>query len=883
MFDKIRKSYKVICNSLLIFDSKFPFVTKMLRLYEFSCTKRRNPFFNGILILRGKGKMKKFKRSKYPQLKKHLPPVLIGILILFLAIFFFTSTTARSNFVVVSGIAWEDLNENGKQDNNEPVLKDIDVYLCDTNGNVMRNTSTGEEVKTKTDENGYYQFDANLGARDKYAIKFAYEGLEYKFVEIVKQNLSYDINSFLNKVNVVWNFPKTSEGRERIFQARLNQFNMNNKNEVVLQYDSNTLYKDNRSLNDGNIISVDMNEVGSLNLVNQKTIFFIYFDASTTPPAKEALLNKLKQIQNSIDDNEYKIILCFTGDFADEAFKNEVKETQSTRIKVVENEQEFERALVEYLAGRAKEEAENPFGKEDESKRSWLTNTYPSLAASERQAYRQNGGTKITALSFPLEADGKLVYISLGLKREPYTEENRNENDVPANDNGDKLVVGSVLWDDGSRVTNAPIKVELFQQIQTQEEYDQRVAQGAYGEINANSSEGYYGKILIGNPRESKVVNDDGTYAIAYPGMGRYMVRFTYGHNGATQGQDINGEKCMVPEGAVGVTRNQDSGQNNASENLERRNAINNFFESDEDGDGHRGVNNYKTRLSQRKLDMNELIQKTQMIATTDWFDIYWYIDTDEEEPDESEPPPKMYANLMLKRREQADFKVSNEVEALKLTLADGRIEKEMTKERNQSLLQLNPVYMQLDDEYLHGATLKIQYLITIKNTGELPITSMRIMDYLDHEYGNLHYSPDDTMITENKKNRDYGWNLLTDFHIDEGANDHNFENPMQKDRIYLQYLQTTTLNPGEEVTLRLVGSVVINKRDATYNYANAVEVVSYTNPKGRVHENSTQRNSVFTVGNIKPTEETSNMTEGDQAFAHEVLITNPTGVRDKK
>lgn len=823
--------------------------------------------------------MRKFKRSKYPKVKKRLPFVLIGLLILFLDIFFFVTVNARSNFVVVSGIAWEDLNENGVRDNNEPLLKDIDVYLCDTNGNVMQNTTTGEEIKTKTDDNGYYQFDANLGSRDKYAIKFAYNGLEYKFVEMVKQDLSYDINSFLNKVNIVWNFPKTSEGRERIYQARLNQFNINNKNEIVLQYDSNTLYKDNRSLNDGNMINVDMNEVGSLNLVNQKTIFLLYFDASTTPPAKDTLLAKLRLIQNSIDDNEYKIILCFAGDFPDETFKNEVKGTQSTRIKVVENEQEFERAIVEYLAGRAREEYENPFGQEDRDKRSWLTDIYPSLVASERQAYRQNGGTNITALSFPLEADGRLVYISIGLKREPYTEEERNGNDVTADDDGDKLVVGSVLWDDGSRVTNSPIKVELFQQIQTQEEYEQRVAAGAYGEINANSSEGYYGKVLIGNPNESKVVKDDGTYAIAYPGMGRYMVRFTYGHNGATQGQDINGEKCMVPEGAVAVTRNQDSGRNNASENVDRRNAINDYFESDEDGDGHRGVNNYKTRLSQRQLDMNELIQKTQMVATTDWFDIYWYIDTDGIDPDESEAPPTMYANLMLKRREQVDFKVSHEIEALKLTLADGRTEKEMLKGRDRNL-QLDPVYLQLDDEMLHGATLKVQYLITIKNTGELPITSMRIMDYLDHEYGNLHYTPDDSMITENKKNQEYGWNLLPDFQIEEGANDHNFENAMQKDRIYLEYLQTTTLSPGEEIVLRLVGSVTITKRDEDYNYANAVEVISYTNPKGRVHENSTQRNSIFTVGNIKPTDRGSNLIEGDQAFAQEVLITKPTGIR---
>ncbi len=96
----------------------FCFVTKMLQLYEISHTKMRKCFFNGILMLRGKI-MKRFKRSKHPKLKRRLPLVLIGLLILFLGIFFFVKVNARSNFVVVSGIAWEDLNENGVRDKNE--------------------------------------------------------------------------------------------------------------------------------------------------------------------------------------------------------------------------------------------------------------------------------------------------------------------------------------------------------------------------------------------------------------------------------------------------------------------------------------------------------------------------------------------------------------------------------------------------------------------------------------------------------------------------------------------------------------------------------------------------------------------------------------------
>ena len=150
--------------------------------------KNAKCFFQWYTNAKGK-KMKRFKRSKHPKLKRRLPLVLIGLLILFLGIFFFVKVNARSNFVVVSGIAWEDLNENGVRDNNEPLLKDIDVYLCDTNGNIMQNTTTGEEARTRTDDNGYYQFDANLGSRDKYTVKFAYNGLEYKFMEIVKQML----------------------------------------------------------------------------------------------------------------------------------------------------------------------------------------------------------------------------------------------------------------------------------------------------------------------------------------------------------------------------------------------------------------------------------------------------------------------------------------------------------------------------------------------------------------------------------------------------------------------------------------------------------------------------------------------------------------------
>lgn len=825
------------------------------------------------------GKTRKFKRCDNENLHKKLCMVLICLLILFIMLLWFSNANAKTNFVVVSGMAWADDNENGVKDDGESPLGNIDVFLCDQNGNHMR-TSDGAIVSTKTDANGMYQFDANLGNYDKYTVRFQYDGLEYSMVEMIKQMLTYDVNSFLNKVNIVYNFPKTSMGRERIYQAKLNQFNISNKNEVMMYYDASGIYKEENKVRENNIILANMAEIGSLNLLNQKSIFFVYLD-QTNYPSKDAVLAKLRQIQNSLDDNDYKIILAFSSEYADANYKNEIIATQSSRIKVVENEVEFEKAVAEYLAGRPKEEQENPFGEEDQNKRTWIEETFLAISASERQEYYQRGETKISATSYPLEANGKMVYISIGLKRSQNYIGDRDANDVTANDNGDKLVRGSVLWaDDGSKVTNAPIKVELFQQIQTKEEYDKRISEGAYGEINQNPAENFYGMVLVGNPNQNKVVKDDGTYAIAYPEMGVYKVRFTYGHNSATQAQDINGEKCQVPEGAIGVSRNEDTGKNNAAEIVERRNQINQYFMSDEDGDGFAGINNFKTRLSKRQLDMKELIEKTQMVATTDWFTIWWYIDTDGEEPDESEPPPTMYANLVLKRRQIVDFKVNNEIEALTLQLSDGRMEKELTKQKNGKDF-LDPTYLQIDDEIIHGSTLKVQYRLTIKNTGELPITSMRIMDYLDYEYGNLHYIPEEKMLTENKKNQDYGWKHLTNFKVEEGANDPNFQQELKKDKIYLEYVHKGRLEPGEEIVLRLVGTVAISKRDDLYNYANAVEVISYNNEIGRVHENSFARQSIATVGNLNPSSEVGNSQESDQAFAQEVLITPPTGIEE--
>jgi len=414
--------------------------------------------------------MKRFKRRKYPNLNKRTITVLIVILILFLIMFYLSKVNADPDYAVVSGYAWEDINKDGIKDASEPIIPDIDVYLCDENGNVLLN-SAGEKMQVKTDSNGYYKFEAILGNYDKYRIKFGYDGLQYKMTEIIKKVTNYDVG-FVNKLDVIWNIPKTSTGKELRFQARLNQFDVFNKKETTLQYDTIGIYKNNTSVGETNIVKADMLEVGTLNLSGHKKIFFIYMD-NTNPPTKDGLATKLEEIQEIIDDNDYLILLYFSEDYADLMYKSRIEtlashlDDENGRVKVVTNEEQFEMAVKIYLnASNGNEEITVPFGEENATVRDYLENTYIYLSAATRHSEYQAGKTYITADSNPLETDGKMVEISIGLERLEVPEEQRDGNDEDASASGDKLVQGTVRWSNGDIITdNILLTLEWYLKI----------------------------------------------------------------------------------------------------------------------------------------------------------------------------------------------------------------------------------------------------------------------------------------------------------------------------------------------------------------------------------------------------------------------------------
>lgn len=87
----------------------------------------------------------------------------------------------------ISGIAWLDTNRNGKMDNKEQRLSEIEVRLANKNtGEIIEN------LTTKTDKNGKYKFEVENG---EYIVIFQYDTQKYNVTEYKKSGVNELENS----------------------------------------------------------------------------------------------------------------------------------------------------------------------------------------------------------------------------------------------------------------------------------------------------------------------------------------------------------------------------------------------------------------------------------------------------------------------------------------------------------------------------------------------------------------------------------------------------------------------------------------------------------------------------------------------------------------
>lgn len=103
----------------------------------------------------------------------------------------------------VSGMAWEDTNEDGKKDETESILEGITVVAIDsTTGNIAKDKKTGEIITATTDSEGKYLL-TNLST-GKYMIVFKYDSNIYTTTSYQQVNVSelYNSNAIEKEITI---------------------------------------------------------------------------------------------------------------------------------------------------------------------------------------------------------------------------------------------------------------------------------------------------------------------------------------------------------------------------------------------------------------------------------------------------------------------------------------------------------------------------------------------------------------------------------------------------------------------------------------------------------------------------------------------------------
>lgn len=82
------------------------------------------------------------------------------------------------NTHIISGLAWEDENKNGKRENSEIILSDIKVELLNIDTNQIQTDANGVSISATTNEHGIYIL--NNVPNGKYIVIFNYDTSTYK-------------------------------------------------------------------------------------------------------------------------------------------------------------------------------------------------------------------------------------------------------------------------------------------------------------------------------------------------------------------------------------------------------------------------------------------------------------------------------------------------------------------------------------------------------------------------------------------------------------------------------------------------------------------------------------------------------------------------------
>lgn len=113
-----------------------------------------------------------------------------------------TPNTPSNSTYKIMGTAWIDANKNGKRDETEELLSDVDVILLyKSNSQIVKDETTGVEKVTTTNSDGKYQFDG-LKPND-YLVVFLYDAGKYSITDYQKQGVEATLNSDATSMKII--------------------------------------------------------------------------------------------------------------------------------------------------------------------------------------------------------------------------------------------------------------------------------------------------------------------------------------------------------------------------------------------------------------------------------------------------------------------------------------------------------------------------------------------------------------------------------------------------------------------------------------------------------------------------------------------------------
>lgn len=332
----------------------------------------------------------------------------------------------------------------------------------------------------------------------------------------------------------------------------------------------------------------------------------------------------------------------------------------------------------------------------------------------------------------------------------------------------------------------------------------------------------------------------------------------------------------------------------------------------------------YNTMNDRNKL-LEELMERTQMTAETGMMVIELEVDrheTDGQVENNNTSYKITNVNLGLEERPKAGLEVNKEVTNIKLTLADGSTLFDATQKadnvlwikrkkheikypdnklvrdpmidirnnaNNNADLQFGFAQLSMDEELMHGATIKISYKITVTNIGEVDykensfyytgnvankntIVKTEANELVDYVANNLQFYAVDnpawevidkntlvandareTLVHNNLKDATNKYNtVITTKPVDTNGNSpSNIAKAKLEPHIYNENEYNEEQKTGSKVSDELTLTQLITSENKTddLRYRNITEIVKTSNDVGR-------RNAYSVVGNQNPLEE---------------------------